>query len=100
MDIYYPYYLNRRDDEDEMLSLITTANNTLINESIPSIDEIKSLMFTESFNVVVLFWSCVTKDIYSELIFRLIQERNIVILINIDSEIENDKIVQFITHIT
>ena len=73
MYIYYPHELSRRNDEDDIISLITTPNNI-------SITELKTFLLDKSYNVIILLCS-LSKNNYKELILRLTETKNIVVLL-------------------
>ena len=94
MNIYYPNELSRRNDEAEIISSITTPD-------IISINELKTYLVNKSYSVIVLLWSLPMKHYnYKELILRLTNTKNIVILIRTELILKTINETQFITLIS
>lgn len=84
MEFYYPYQFKTRNDEQEMISMITTAKLTKNNNTTLTTNDIESMLRSFSSDIIILLWSSDNnRNIYDELILRLCQN-NIVVVAQMD----------------
>jgi hypothetical protein len=72
MEFYYPHQFKRRNDEHEMVSMITNAKSTKNKKITITLDDIKSMMQVYLSSIIILLYdSNVKRNIYDEIILRL-----------------------------
>jgi len=96
MQFYYPYSFKQCDNENEMISMLTTTKLKTYKHNVFGINDISNMLSSESSDLIIILWSNDTQRImYNNIIIQL-QQKYIIALVYVTNNIQSQQLISTI----